>query len=289
MLIGRKPWFQQPPRLLLPVAEPYAHGLAGLITCDGGGDQIVGGSGWANTGLLIANGLRGAAQIQSAGHTTNPTPNWALQAPASWLTVFAPTQHLTATGAHLEVNDRFFIQSRYSNFGVRYFTISTSGTSYSYENSTWSLTRPNHALLVWDGATAKTFIDGELMHSAACTGTISYGAFSYSNVRARVQAGAVALAAIWQRALTDREGLALTRNPWQLFKPRRVWMPAGASAVDALVLDPSGQIIHNPTASPTDRKLFLGGSGQLLAKTTASPGDRRLTIAAGAWQAAPPA
>ena len=62
MLIGRKPWFQQPPRLLLPVAEPYAHGLAGLITCDGGGDQIVGGSGWANTGLLIANGLRGAAK-----------------------------------------------------------------------------------------------------------------------------------------------------------------------------------------------------------------------------------
>lgn len=42
--------------------------------------------------------------------------------------------------------------------------------------------------------------------------------------------GAIFLAAAWARVLSDDEMIALYENPWQLFAPRRIWVPQAAIA-----------------------------------------------------------
>lgn len=37
------------------------------------------------------------------------------------------------------------------------------------------------------------------------------------------------LGLVWQRALTDAEIIELSANPWQVFRPRRIWVPVSAA------------------------------------------------------------
>jgi hypothetical protein len=42
--------------------------------------------------------------------------------------------------------------------------------------------------------------------------------------------GGIALAAAWNRALSQEELIAWADEPWQLFEPRRIWVPVSAAA-----------------------------------------------------------
>lgn len=58
--------------------------------------------------------------------------------------------------------------------------------------------------------------------------TLAVGAYWDNNVPSLYFNGAIFLAAAWDRALSDYELSSLYQNPWQLFAPRRIWVPQAA-------------------------------------------------------------
>lgn len=56
------------------------------------------------------------------------------------------------------------------------------------------------------------------------------GVERYNGALAAYHNGDIYLAACWSRALSDSEVTSLAGNPWQLFAPRRIWVPQAAGA-----------------------------------------------------------
>lgn len=57
---------------------------------------------------------------------------------------------------------------------------------------------------------------------------VSYGAGYKSSVAQAGTTGRIYMAAQWSRCLSDNELQSVCNNPWQLFAPRRIWVPQAA-------------------------------------------------------------
>jgi len=75
-----------------------------------------------------------------------------------------------------------------------------------------------------------TFVNGTKVGSSNQTFTLSSAITIAADAGAWRGAQRTYLAAFWSRALSDDELFALSANPWQLFQPRRIWVPTIASA-----------------------------------------------------------
>jgi hypothetical protein len=75
--------------------------------------------------------------------------------------------------------------------------------------------------------------------------------------------GDIALAGVFNRALTDAEILSLSRNPWQLFTPstQRIWVPVSSSGAYTLTADHGTYAVSGQTANIFKNKLITAGQG----------------------------
>lgn len=95
--------------------------------------------------------------------------------------------------------------------------------------------------------THAAFVDGRLVGSTSSTFTVS----SVIRIGANGFNGGInaALYLLWDRALSDAEIREISANPWQVFEPRRIWMPATAGAASTYTLSNATYVPGSITAS----------------------------------------
>ena len=137
------------------------------------------------------------------------------------------------------------------------------------------------------------YCNGRLQQTAAFSAP-SYG-FSVGNYR-RVIIGSMlgntqattnrpALGLLWNRVLSADEARLIAADPWQVFEPRRIWVPqAGITGAPSLCLS-DGALVHK-VPGEADARVYLTTAGSLRAATAAGPGDRLVSLVGGALQAA---
>lgn len=146
----------------------------------------------------------------------------------------------------------------------------------------------------WNGADQQTVNAGDglvvllasinqsgarLFFNGVLTGTKSGGAFTTSSssvdiYRRGLMAGLwispILLHAAWGRALTDEQAIQITRNPWQLFEPRRILVPVSTRPAPAPSLNPRMRAVSRPWTQqpqykqPIDTKVWPGRSTVVL-------------------------
>ncbi len=109
-----------------------------------------------------------------------------------------------------------------------------TGTFVSGERAVYICTYSNAA-----STTAVVYKNGRVAHSGTPSGV---GAVATATYRFRPGGGKITdselltwqgriwLTAVWNRALSAAEAAAVSSNPWQLFQPRRIWVPVTAGA-----------------------------------------------------------
>ena len=83
----------------------------------------------------------------------------------------------------------------------------------------------------------------------------------------------VYLAGLWSRALSDAEIAQISANPWQLFEPRRIWVPVsagGGAAADLATTGNSGTFSGTANSPATATLAATGASGALSASAGTS-------------------
>lgn len=79
---------------------------------------------------------------------------------------------------------------------------------------------------VWLNGALLSSNNGSISTSAANVAAV--GAYWNNDVPSLYWNGAIFLAAAWSRVLSSTEMAILYQNPWQLFAPRRIWVPQAA-------------------------------------------------------------
>jgi hypothetical protein len=128
-----------------------------------------------------------------------------------------------------------------------------------------------------------TFVNGAKVGSSSQTFTLN------STIRISADGSAFSasqrtyLAAFWNRALSDDELFSLSRNPWQLFQPRKIWVPvsvAGTSlALSATPLSIAGTVSASGDLA-YETALALSASPLALSGSLSTTGDLTITPAA---------
>ena len=118
--------------------------------------------------------------------------------------------------------------------GVRSDTNSTGNASSGASNA--AVGRPqtlagqyvsNSQRSIWiDGVKKST--NSTSLASTLTPDFVSYGAGYKSSAPSGPTTGVIYFSAQWTRTLSDDEIVSLSGNPWQLFAPRRIWVPQAA-------------------------------------------------------------
>lgn len=154
----------------------------------------------------------------------------------------------------------------------------------------------------WDSQSG--FLDGFRNGVRASTRTSASGSISYPNATDRGPAignfydftgsnrsynGVVALTALWDVALTDQDIAELSANPWQLFAPRRIWVPVAAAASGTAAITPAAgsSSAQTRTGASAAAATITAAAGVSSAQTRtgASAAAATITVAAGASSA----
>lgn len=103
-------------------------------------------------------------------------------------------------------------------------------------NALESWQRPQVAFFTWDGVNTIAYSRGRVAKttSTAYTATLNTNRITRLATRRALSTDDSltkrTLIAAWNRPLRPAEIQALTENPWQLFEPRRIWVPQSAAA-----------------------------------------------------------
>jgi hypothetical protein len=94
--------------------------------------------------------------------------------------------------------------------------------------------------------------------------------------------GRIYYVALFNRALSDSEALALTANPWKLYakRPKRVFVTAGGSAASTIAAASGASTASTLTGSSTASTTIAGASGASTASTLAASSVAVSTAAA---------
>jgi hypothetical protein len=176
--------------------------------------------------------------------------------PSSYFTLSGPTALLHGATA-LSMLVAFVFRSATASQQCLNFRVSNQHTIDTFSQTTSSITWGTDWAGAWNGANQQTLSglsDGDLVvicssisqtgarlfAQGRLLGTKSGSSFTISTASAAVgitgianttSGGArnpLALSAAWARTLSDEEAQSLTANPWQLFAPRRIWVPQAA-------------------------------------------------------------
>lgn len=142
-----------------------------------------------------------------------------------------------------------------------------------------------------DGSTANVYYDGRNVASSAYTPpTYVYDA---ANHRALI-AGSTGLGAgsnttcylgaVWRRVLSSSEIAKISANPWQLFAPRRIWVPvsAGSAASYTLTAGAGSYSLTGQAALLKASRKVVAGAGSYSLTGNAAGIYRGLRLVAGA-------
>lgn len=123
----------------------------------------------------------------------------------------------------------------------------------------------------WDGvSTSRLYRNGTLKSSNVnCTSIRSVTALVVGRESNSVQfwSGDISLFAYYGRQLASDEVADLYRNPWQLFKPRRIWVPQSGISGNIYTLSPSGGIAFSGTATAIRTRAQVPTGGPVFAGT----------------------
>jgi hypothetical protein len=270
------PWSQQPQG---PVEiEPLWRGsLLSLYLGSVGFVDLVTQGSYVLTNLFDGPGLGGVGAIGNASNRSARVdyPEQAVDG----LTVFA-----VLSGGGSAADDRAFsatdgtATNAYCAIGtaasgssnkMRVLTVVPGGAGTSTVNTTADVFEGGvHAVaLRWVRAVGTTgFVDGALDGFATNTENVAFPvnrsglcALVRSSVAAQ-WGGTLYLGAAFNRALSDDELITLTRNPWQLFAPRQIWLPLDSTGT-TYTITPSGGVVFSGTATETNRKVIAPSGG----------------------------
>lgn len=102
---------------------------------------------------------------------------------------------------------------------------------------------------------------------AAMAGPLGNNYVGSDGTTASVQADYY-LFGIWNRVLADAEIREITRNPWQLFAPRSIWVPVSSSASGtSYTITPSGGITLSGSGTEVNTKVLAVSGGVTFAGT----------------------
>lgn len=180
----------------------------------------------------------------------------------TYLVVHSPN---AASGSQALIDDDNASSSRVFQFrlnaaATEFIWFSTAGSAFTASiASSVSARALNVSLAVKRGSTLKVVNNGRISSSATITGTPRtqnsvLREFNRKGPTYSPYQGSHSLAAMWGRALSDAELIALSTNPWQLFKPieRRIWVPVsagGGQTISPPVLTRT-KTLHGPSISP---------------------------------------
>lgn len=183
---------------------------------------------------------RPSAQVSVLAYITLTGP-----APGGYASIFSNAVYNVAPYAGWSLVDG----STNSVPGILNFEFAPGGTYKgiaSPQSTSIPLNTPTVVVVTYDGAVVKMFFGGWLVTSSAASGALTYpnaanrgpsvcGFWNYPVNTGLV--GRMMVGALWDRALTGDEVLALSLNPWRLFAPRRIWVPqAGITGLPTLSL-----------------------------------------------------
>ena len=162
--------------------------------------------------------------------------------------------------------------------GVLSFEISTSGATRTLDTGTSMPTVPTVLVGTYNGATQTAYMGGKVVGTpVSVTGSITYpsaadrgpaiGNFWEFTALNRSFNGAVYLAALWDRALSDAEIKSISDNPWQLFRaanaPIFVPVSGGGGSPYTLTADAGALAITGNAAGLSVNRTLTAGAGAL--------------------------
>ncbi len=234
------PWVSQPQEAV-DIASQWRDDLLFAHTFISAKD-ILGGI-WTSTGspsnVVNGHGL-GVGHNSSYYLTSTESGRLLPNAPeCSWLFVGTVTTSTTqyAVGGFGDLGlDTARVQFDSYNGTLRSIFVNTAGSAASAASSAYANGTPVAAVFsVSAGKVPSVYVRGIKSAGSAGTGTVG----TYTGVRIGAIAKLNSLAhasqesnlhAAFRRALTDSEALALCDNPWQIFAPRRIWVPVSAAS-----------------------------------------------------------
>jgi len=123
-------------------------------------------------------------------------------------------------------------------------------------------------LVTISGNDVAFYANGAFINSTSNAPTNAGTRLYFGNAFPQSFDGHFAMGAVWERAISPVEALALTSNPWQLFQSQRTRFPLDAAAVTAYSLDTTPGTYNITGSSPS---LLLGRA------LDTTPGDYDIT------------
>lgn len=224
-----RPWTQQPQQAV-PIADGCADGLELLVNYGVSDMDLLRGRGMTVTGspALGASPLGRSLVVPSGGYSSG---GYAVgprggALPLSLLLV----SYISAQGALCSVADTYYS-------GDPFLLLSSDASDLRlFAGGAWRTLGPSATGLQciglrYDGAAIEAWRNGAMVWSMALA---SLGSNNSANLYVgggygSAAAAAYAMAAYWHRDVGAAAMGALTSDPWSLFAPRRLWLPASAA------------------------------------------------------------
>ena len=229
-------WTQQPPAgTKLDKSNPITEGLRWLWTASSKksvvGDTTITGTGFLNPGEAgLGYNVTANSEVPSFGVPTG----WNLF-DAAGFTIFILVDQQAGSGFRGLIGQRDGVQSAPT------WALLSTGTRWYIENMCNDLGafsnlagRYLHIVTGRPGGTAFGYTNGILTGSSTCVAANTATAIPVRLAINRLDfpenlLGNYYMAALWQRQISSAEVAQLTAKPWQLFAPRRIWVPVAAA------------------------------------------------------------
>ena len=239
-----RPWTQQPQEVVgIDWGHPSTRGLLIALLPHVRFNLVDGLPLEERSGTVIGPGLRGICVQEGALMMPNPSGS---SDPLARFDLSSGTAMVMAVQPVETNNGCSFLRGNGSSTAT--WSVGLHGGSFDGAYASWGnyiyggasggpvSTVPRVSTITADGSNARVFIDGVLQSSGSYTPATSQYA-APGDLR-RVVFGSINptgsdintmpfFGLLWNRPLPDAEVLELSRNPWQIFEPRRIWVPVG--------------------------------------------------------------
>ena len=135
------------------------------------------------------------------------------------------------------VQDPFQLFIKNAGERVRVNTTTADTSDHAESSQDWVVNQLQTGVYTWaSGELPKMYRNGSLATGTSTTygvnpaGTLKPSTSLRINNGSLRLNGAVSSVLIWNRALTPIEVAEVSANPWQLFAPRRIWVPVSAAS-----------------------------------------------------------
>lgn len=188
-------------------------------------------------------------------------------------------------GKSTDNNPIIALQSTSANYGSFWTRTFSTGATISDTKIAFEATKRHVLLGVFDDSGMRLYVDGVIAATSATVvdytsqplNLLAIGALARATP-ASISPSSCALAAVWNRSLTDAEVIEVSRNPWQIFQPlpRTIFAPAaGGTSVTADGALPSVSL----TAATGSATGAATASGSLAAASLTAPAGNAMSSA----------